>query len=188
MELLGDGKVGGGISGDFDGAGFGLHALVPGRDGVCAIGYVFDFEFARFIGFGEVGGGRDDDVGGHLRVDVAEEWHYAGVIEFECLLLSLGPCSQVVSELLVATDGDPEDVVGDSVTVEEVDGGALGDGYDVGHEHQTFLVDEDVLGRWGEGFSGDGFDVDDGDAVGAGDFSVDGSGLGCGDEGGGCDK
>ena len=188
VELFGDGEVGGGISGDFDGAGFGLHTFVPGGDGVGAIGYVFDFEFTGFVGFGEVGGGRDDDVGGHLGVDVAEEWDYAGVIELEGLLLSFGPGAEVVSELLVAADGDPEDVVGYGVAVEEVDSGALSDGDDVGYEHQAFLVDQGMLCGWGEGFSGDGLDVDDRDATGSGDFTVDGSGVSRGDEGGGSDE
>src|SRR5438270_12783256 len=78
---------------------------------------------------------RNNDVAGHFRVNVAEQRHHAGIVELECLFLSLGPGSHVMGLFLVAGNRRPEDVVLDLVTVEEIHGGSRLD-----HHHMMLVA------------------------------------------------
>jgi hypothetical protein len=56
----------------------------------------------------------------------------------------------------------------------------------VRHEHQTLLVDGDVLGGCGEGLAGNGIHIDDGYSLDAGDLAVKGAGKSSRAECGNC--
>ena len=120
QDLLGQRKVRGSVSGNLDWIGFVLRAFVPCGYGVGAVRHILDLEFARLVCLREIGSWRNDHVRRHLRVNVAEQRDHARIIKLEGLLLSLGPCPQVVSQLLVAADRDPEDVVRYAVAVEKI--------------------------------------------------------------------
>src|SRR5579859_104235 len=112
-------------------------------------------------------------------MDIAQKRNNAGVVKLEALLLSLGPGAEVVPELLVAADRDPEDVMRDAVAVEKVHSGALLNDNQVRDKHQALLVDDDVLcGCW-KGLACNGFDIDNGLAAYAGNLALNGAGKSC---------
>src|SRR5450631_2894286 len=115
---------------------------MPSDDVVLAIRNILDLVAPAGIGLGEVGSGADNDIARHLRVDVAKQWHYTRGIELEGLLVALGPCTEVVSVLLVAADRGPEHVVLHVVAVLEVNRRPDLNDRDVRTEHQAFLVDQ----------------------------------------------
>ena len=92
----------------------------------------------------------------------------------------MGPCAQVMPELLITADGGPEDVVRDAVAIEKVDRRALLDDSNMGNKRQPLLVDGDALRRGGEGFAGNGFNVNHRLAIDSGNLAVNGSGKGRG--------
>src|SRR5690242_20547233 len=93
---------------------------MPRHYRIRAVGYIFDFVLARFVGVSKVRSGGNDDVACHLRMHIAEQRHCTWVIKLERSLLAFWPRSQVVRQLLVAANRGPEDVVRYSVTVQEV--------------------------------------------------------------------
>src|SRR5579862_2778375 len=101
-----------------------LHSLVPGRDGVVAIGHILDLVVSLGIGFGVVRSRNYQHVCGHLRMHVAEQRHDPWSIELKGSLFSRGPGSHVVAHLLVARNSWPENVVGHFIAVQKVNGGA----------------------------------------------------------------
>src|ERR1035438_1204377 len=117
-------------------------------------------------------------------MNVAEERYDTRVLELERFPLTLRPSAEVMTELLVAIDGRPEDVVGNAVAVEKFDGRALLNRHNVRHKHQAFLVDGDVLCGRREGFAGNTFNVDNGFPFDSGNLAVKGAGDGCRVEGG----
>src|SRR6516165_10565537 len=106
-------------------------SLMPCSHAVSAIRDILDLVFARFIRNNKIRRWRDDDIAGHLRMHVAEEGNHTRVIEFEASLFSLWPRGHIVTQLLVPTDRDPEDVVRHIVAVKKVNGCALLDSQNV---------------------------------------------------------
>ena len=110
-SLLRQGEIRFALARNGDGLGLILRAFVPRRDRIAAIGNVFDLVVPAVVSLGEIRSWADHDVSRHLRMHVAEQRHDARLIERERTLLTLGPRAQIVSELLVAADRSPEDVV-----------------------------------------------------------------------------
>src|SRR2546427_11879958 len=94
-------------------------------------------------------------------MDVAFHRHRPGIVEFKGTCLSLGPCGEVVPQLLVTANGSPEHVVRHAITIEKVNRRTLLNHHDVRLEGQTSLVHEWMVCRSGEGFSRDRIDVHD---------------------------
>src|ERR1700758_4665917 len=145
-SLLAKGEICFCIARDSDRLRLALRAFMPCRYCVAAVGNVFDLERACLVGRRVIRCRRHDDVTRHLGVDVAEERHRPGIVEFERTLLTLGPGSKIVGEPLVAANGSPEDVMSDRVAVQKINHGSdLRDGQ-MWRKHQPFLVDQRVLG------------------------------------------
>src|SRR5438552_10215635 len=79
-------------------------------------------------------------------MNVAEKRNRSRIIKLEGALLAFWPGAQVVSQLLVAANGGPEDIVGDRVAVLEVNRSADLHDRDMGREHQALLINQRVLG------------------------------------------
>src|ERR1700674_5658316 len=88
-----------------------IHAFVPGRNCVLAVGYACDLVAPISLRYCEIWRRGHNDVGGHLRMDVAQQRYRSGSIELEYALLSRWPGPEVVAQLLISADRGPEDVV-----------------------------------------------------------------------------
>ena len=79
-------------------------------------------------------------------MNVAEKRNRSRIIKLEGALLAFWPGAQVVSQLLVAANRGPEDIVGNRVAILEVDRSADLHDRDMGREHQALLINQRVLG------------------------------------------
>src|SRR5271167_392358 len=160
--LLREGKVRLASAGDVHRFRLWLHAFMPGDDVVLAVGNVLDLVVPAGVSLRKVGRRADNDVARHLRMNVAKQRHYAGVVELEGTLLALRPGAKIVSKFFVATDRWPEDVVLYVVAVQELDRCPNLNDHNVRVEHQALLVHDGLL-RWRrERFALNGIHVHDG--------------------------
>src|SRR5215469_6280572 len=144
-SLLGQSEISFSTAGDRHGLRLVLSAFVPYDQRVATIWDVLDLIAAALIGLCEIRSRGNDEVSSHFGVHVTEQRHNARLVEGERSLLALGPGTEIVSGLLVAADRRPKDVMGDVVTVEEVDGCSLLHDYDVGIKHQALLIDHGMI-------------------------------------------
>src|SRR5437667_2568041 len=147
------------LAGHSHGLGLLLGALVPRGHGIASVRNIFNLVTSGLVSDGKVWCGGYYDVSRHLGMDIAQQRHGAGIVELESLLLTLRPGTEVVPQLLVAADRDPESVVRDRVTVQEFDRCALLNGNQIGLKLQAFLIDDRLLGRRRDGLACDGLDV-----------------------------
>src|SRR5712691_12025384 len=136
-----------------------LSILTPGLEGVLPRRNILDLEVAVLIGYRKVRRRHDNDIAGHLRMDVAEQGGCSRIVELERLLLAFWPSAEVVREFLVAADRRPIDVVADGVAIQKIHGGSLQNDRHVRDKRHLALVDQGVLGRSIEFLSGNGVHV-----------------------------
>src|SRR5712691_5263904 len=105
------------IAGQVYGLRYRLSLFTPGLEGVLPRRNILDLEVAVLIDHRKVRRRHDNDIPGHLRVDVAEQGGCSRIAKLERLFLSLRPSAEVVREFLVAADGGPIDVVADRVAI-----------------------------------------------------------------------
>src|SRR6185437_16931458 len=107
------------VAGHLDRSGLAFRPFVPGGHRIASIRNILHLVVPGQIRSGKVGSGCDHHISGHLRMNVAKQWHHSCRVEFERLLLTLWPGAEVMAQLLVAADGSPKDVVSDTVAVKE---------------------------------------------------------------------
>src|SRR5579863_1355515 len=146
-RLLGKREISFGATRNCDRLRLVLRAFVPDREGVAAVGDVFDFVVAAVIRLGEIRRRTYNNVSRHFRMDIAEHWNDARLVECEGTLFAFRPGSQIVSGLLIRADRGPKDVVLHGIAVQKFYRCALLNGHDVRRKHQSFLIhDRMVLG------------------------------------------